>query len=448
MNTTKIAGSLPRAADGTSASATAGAVRRGLAGVALVAAWCAAGPALDLPSPIDAAYAQKKDDKKPPKLSAEVVKSLKPAQEAIQKGDNDTGIQLATTSLEVAKTPYEQEMSLRILMAGYAGKKDFANYAATVEKLLTLNPESITPEERSRYFKQLSQINFQNKDYAKVQQWATKWAENGGGADAYQILAASYLVQKDCKNGIGPLEKSIEGKVPDESQLKQLNFCYYQNGDKDKRTGVMEALATRFPKRDYYIDLINLYQDAGADNRVMLSLFRLGLDRDWLTRESEFLEFSEMALEVGSPAEAEKVTQAATAKGTLTAGDRANRAKQQAKQLAAEDRKQIAALDKEAKAGKNGEADVKVGLAYLGMGENQKAIDAITRGLQADRVAKVKRVDDANMMLGIAYSRLGNKAEAAKAFEAAAKDPRMTKAANLWIKLQTQDAPAPAATTG
>ena len=39
---------------------------------------------------------------------------------------------------------------------------------------------------------------------------------------------------------------------------------------------------------------------------------------------------------------------------------------------------------------------------------------------------------------------LGNKAEAAKAFQEAAKDPRMAKAANLWLKLQTQAAPAQA----
>jgi hypothetical protein len=41
-------------------------------------------------------------------------------------------------------------------------------------------------------------------------------AESGGGAEAYEILAASYLVQKDCKNGIGPLEKSVDGREPTE----------------------------------------------------------------------------------------------------------------------------------------------------------------------------------------------------------------------------------------
>ncbi len=419
------------------------AVHRALAGALLVGAWTAAAPVLQLPSPVGVAQAQKA-----PKLSNNVIKSLKPAQDAIQAGNNDEGIALAEKALAESKTPYDQEMSLRIKMAGHAGKKDFAGYAATVEKLLELNPESITPEERARFYKQLAQINFQNKDYAKVQQWAAKWAESGGGAEAYEILAASFLIQKDCKNGIGPLEKSIEGKDPNEQQLRQLNFCYFQNGDKAKRAAVMEQLATKYPKRDYFIDLMNLYQDDGADNRAMLNFYRLGLERDWLARESEFLEYADMALEAGAPAEAQAAYEAGVKKGAVTGGERANRIKTQSKQLTAEDRKMIAGLDKEAKAGKNGEADVKVGLAYLGLGDFQKAVDATKRGLEPDRVGKVKRVDDAWMQLGIAYTELGNKAEAAKAFQQAAKDPRMAKAADLWLKLQASDAaaaPAPEA---
>jgi tetratricopeptide (TPR) repeat protein len=414
-------------------------LRHGLAGAALLAAWSFAGPALDVPSPVGAAHAQK-DSKKAPRLSNEVIKFLKPAQDQIQQGQHDAGIESAKQALAVAKTPYEQEMALRIMMSGYAGQKDFAGYAEALEQLLDMNPESITPDERSRFYKQLAQINYQNKDYAKVQKYSQLWADAGGGAEAYQILAASYLIQKDCKNGIGPLEKSMEGVEPDENQLKQLNFCYFQNGDKEKRAAVMETLATRHPKRDYFIDLLNMYQDASADNRAILNFYRLGLERDWLARESEFLEYADMALEAGAPAEALASYQAGAKKGVVTGGDRANRIKTQATQLTAEDKKMIAGLDKEAKAGKNGDADVKVGLAYLGLGEYQKAVDATLRGLQEDRIGKVKRVDDAWMQLGIAYTELGNTAEAVKAFQEAAKDPRMAKAAEIWMKLQAAEA--------
>lgn len=434
----KHANSQSLRAGSTSATLLCNAVRRGLIGATLVAAYAVASVAVDLPAPVSAVHAQDKDkDKKAPKVSSAVVKKLKPAQEAIQKGDYDAGIQLAKEALEVAETPYDKEVSLRTLMAGHGNKKDFAAYAATLEQLLELNPETLQPDERMRFQKQLAQINFQEKNYEKAQKYAEQWVQSGGGAEANEVLAASFLVRKDCQNGIGPLEKSLEGKEPTENQLRQLNFCYYTLGDKAKRESTMQALLYRFPKREYFIDLMNMYQEQDADSRAVLAMYRLGLEKDWLTRESEYMEYADMALEAGSPAEAQKVYEAAVAKNVVTKGERSERIRTQSRQLAAEDKKTVASLDKEARAGKNGEADVKVGLAYLGLGDNQKAMEAIQRGLQPERASRVKRVDDAQMMLGLAQLRLGNKAEAAKAFEAAKADPRMAKAADLWLKLTT-----------
>jgi hypothetical protein len=84
---------------------------------------------------------------------------------------------------------------------------------------------------------------------------------------------------------------------------------------------------------------------------------------------------------------------------------------------------------------------VKLGAAYLSYGENDKAIEAINRG-----VAKggVKNPDEAGLLLGMAYLRANNKAEAAKAFQTVTKDPAMARIAKLWM-LNTSGATAPAA---
>ena len=74
-------------------------------------------------------------------------------------------------------------------------------------------------------------------------------------------------------------------------------------------------------------------------------------------------------------------------------------------------------LDKQdaaARAKPTGEADVKLGAAYLSYGENDKAIEALQRGIGK---GGVKNPDEAGLLLGIAYLRANNKAEAAKAFQ-------------------------------
>ena len=196
-------------------------------------------------------------------------------------------------------------------------------------------------------------------------------------------------------------------------------------------------LVKQFMKHDYIYDLLQIYDEQKIDMRAKLDILRLEFAKDWLTRESEFTEMAEDAIDIGSPTEALTVLNRGIERGAvklISPTDHPSKMLATAKLQAAEDKRQVAALDREAQAGKNGEADVKVGLVYLAQGDNQKAVDSITRGLSPERVGRVKRVDDANMMLGIAYARLGKADEAKKAFAAAQADPRMANAATIWIE--------------
>jgi len=373
-------------------------------------------------------------DPKPPSISPEVAKFLKPAQDAIQKKDFDTGIAKAREGLAVATKPYDREVALKLLGAAGGGKGDYDIYAEAWEQLVTI--DSVPADEKFRAYRALSQIFGKNGNYDKAVPYAKKWIDAGGGSEAYGFLSTLYLIQKDCANGVAALEKAIEGREPTETELKREYQCYVQLGQKDKQIAAIEALEARFLTREYLISLMAAYESQGADPHSMMNLYRLAFDQDFLTRESEFVEYADMALEAGSPAEALKVLETGIAKNAVklvAATDRNSRMLKQAKDLTAEDKKLIASLDKEARAGSSGEADVKVGLAYLGLGEYEKAVESIERGLKPERVAKVKRLDDAHMNLGVAYYKLGKKDEAAKAFTAAQADARMTRAAKVWL---------------
>jgi hypothetical protein len=389
--------------------------------------WLAAGAV------VLAAPAAHGEDKKQT-VSADVAKKLKPAQEALQKNDFDTGMALAKEGLAVATKPYDKEMALRMMLFAAGKKQDFPTYAELLEQLNQL--DTVPAEEKAKSYKPLAQIYAQQRNYEKATQYATQWATSGGGSEAYSMLATIYLVQKNCKDGVVALEQAVAGREASENELKQQNYCYYQLGDKPKRLAVMEQLVARFLKREYLSDLMLIYQEQNTDERAMLNLYRFEFDKDFMTRESEFVDYTQMALDVGAPAEALTILTRGLEKGAvkiISPTDRNSRMLGQAKAQAAEDKKQIAQLDKEARSGKSGEADVKVGLAYLGLGEYQKAVESIERGLTPERSAKVKRVDDAHMMLGIAYIKLGKKDEATKAFTAAKADPRMARAATVWL---------------
>lgn len=391
------------------------------------------GAALTVTLAAGAAFA--KDEKKPEQLSPKVLEKLKPAKEALDKGDGDKCVSLSKEAVDLAKTPYDKVQSLMYVRACYGKMQDIPHYIEITEQLVGL--EGYPTDELGRSYKNLTQYYTGNKDYEKGLGYAQKWQANGGGAEADTLVWQLYILQHDCQHGVAALEKAVAGREPTEQELRQENACYYELKDGPKRQAVMEELVKRFMKHDYIYDLLQIYEEQKIDTKAKLNIWRLEFWKQYQTRESEFTEFTEELLDAGSPTEALAVLNRGLEMKAVTmiaASDRPSRLLAQAKQQAAEDKRQIAALDKEAAAGKSGEADVKVGLVYLGLGENQKAIDAITRGLSPERVGKVKRPDDANMMLGIANAKLGNKDAAVAAFKVAQADPRMAKAATIWLE--------------
>jgi tetratricopeptide (TPR) repeat protein len=113
-----------------------------------------------------------------------------------------------------------------------------------------------------------------------------------------------------------------------------------------------------------------------------------------------------------------------------TSGDKAKSQQllDETKQRAAADQKSLPQFEKEAMASKQGEADVKLGEAYLSYDQSAKAIEAIQRGIAK---GGVKEPDDAQLSLGRAYLAAGNVPEATKAFGQVKAQPDQL-IASLW----------------
>jgi len=373
---------------------------------------------------------------KKPELTAKCAKGYKPAFDAYQKNDLDNALTLATQGQEVCgDKPYDTQQILMLIRSIYSKQKNYPAMAETIEKINAM--DITTDADRVQTYGPMTQIYASQKQWDKAAEYGVKWANSGGGAQAYELMWKIYLNQGDCEHGLPWLEKAVADHEPAEAELLQLNRCYYKLEKKAERKAVMEQLVRRFMKHDNVNDLLAIYEEEKIDPRAKLNLRRLEFLKNYMTRESEYVDYSDAALDVGSPNEALTVLTQGQQQGIvkfIAATDHNSRMLAQAKTQSADDKKQVAALDREAQAGKNGEADVKVGLVYLGLGDYQKAVDAISRGLSADRVARVKRVDDANMMLGIANWKLGKVDEAKAAFTAAKADPRMANAARVWIE--------------
>jgi tetratricopeptide (TPR) repeat protein len=331
----------------------------------------------------------------------------------------------------VAKTAYEKQAALKLMVAVSGASGNYADLSDALEGLLAT--DGVSAAEKVTFHKTLAQAYGQLKRVDKsIAEWKEYIKASGGTPADWDNLANLYGATKDCPNALQALEKAKAGKAANESQLKIEQSCYYKK-DNDKYLAVTEEMVHRFPSKLSYTQVLGAYQDKKLDELAMLAVLRYGFEHDYLDDEAYFLKYADYALDVGATAEAQKVIEKGLAKKVVKAGDKSDRLLKQAKDRAAEDAKTLSQADAEARAGKNGESDAHLGLRYYNVGQYDKAVEALNRALSADRVARIKRPDDAKMVLGIAYSKLKKKAEADKAFNDAKSDPRMTAAARLWL---------------
>jgi TolA-binding protein len=141
---------------------------------------------------------------------------------------------------------------------------------------------------------------------------------------------------------------------------------------------------------------------------------------------------AQLALEAGSAGEAQTVLQKGFDKGVFTdklTKDRNQRLLENAKKVAASDQASLPKQEKEADAAPNGTKNVGVGLAYLGYGQYDKAVDELSKGLSK---GGVKNDAQARLLLGIAQLKGGHKDDAVKTFKAVKGDPTLERLASLW----------------
>ncbi len=365
--------------------------------------------------------------------SAEFFEKFNPGQQAYQKKDFATALKAGKDARAVAKSAFEKKTALTLI---YVASAQLRNYPEAIEAAEALvSTDGVSSNEKLSYHKGLAQMYGATNHFDKaILAYKQYLAGAAGTPQDYSALAQYYFGAKDCPNSLASIDKALGGgRTADEDQLKIQMRCYFQAHSEDKLLAASEDALKRFPKKDYYTQVLRVYQDRKTDDLAMAELLRYGFVKGYLEDEADYVKLADRGLDVGTTAEAQKVLETGIQKKQVKSADKVDRLLKQAKDRAAEDAKTVGQMDAEARAGKNGETDVRLGYRYYSMGQFDKAAEALSRGLGPERVARVKRPDDASMILGITYLKLNKKADAEKAFKFALADPRMTPAAKMWL---------------
>jgi len=398
---------------------------------ALLGAVVAAGAVL---APATSAFAQEKQ----PKNSAALAKPLSEANAALKAHNYSDAIAKLKAAEGIAgKTPADQYIIDEMLSFAYIKTQNYPEAAKAMEAKLD---SGMTPQaEQPTLIKQLATINYQNKNYDKAIDFGNRAIKGGFADDQIKtIVGQSYYLKGDWKNTLKFEEDIVNnqikaGQTPTNESLSLIYSACTKLQDEACQTRAVEKMVTYYPKPDTWAQLLySIRKDTSGNEADLFQTYRLMLDTDVLKDPSDYTEMAELALDAGSPGDAQSVLEKAQSRNVFTdqrSKDRAQRLLDSAKKRATADQAGLPKLEKEADASSTGDKNIAVGRAYLGYGQYDKAVDQLSKGLGK---SGVKNEADARLTLGIAQLKAGHKDDAIKTFKAVKGEPALERLANLW----------------
>ena len=254
-------------------------------------------------------------------------------------------------------------------------------------------------------------------------------------ANAYVLLSQGYYQTKQYDLALENVEIAIkmyedEGKLPKEQWYNLARFLYFDRGDVDNALATLQILLKYYPKKQYWVQASHLYGEKKDDAR-QLAMMETAYEQGMLDKSTDLVTMAYLYLNAEVPYPAARVMEKGFADGIVEDKSKNYELTGNAWRQAQETKKSIPMMEKAAAKSEEGELYARLGNVYLDGDQNEKAVEAVRKGLAK---GGVKRPDQARLVLGMAYFNLGDYEEARKAFRAAAKDDRSKRYAQQWLK--------------
>ena len=298
----------------------------------------------------------------------------------------------------------------------------------------------LSEADRAKHAASLASLYYRNRDFANAAKWADQALKaNPGDATMRSLMIQSYYqagdlhaASREALEDVQAAEKA--GRAPPEDRLQLLANVASKGGDRAAYVQALERLVAYYPKREYWADLLRRIESKpGFSNRLTLDVYRLRLATKTLDTANDYSEAAQLALQQGQAAEAKKILDEGFAAGVLGKGAEADRQKRLltlASQRAADAPKDLATA--EAEGAEDPNALVRIGMAYTGLGQYDKGIALMQKGLGKPGL---KNPEDARLHLGIAYLRAGNRTKAVETLRAVKGTDGAADLARLWTKV-------------
>ncbi len=369
-------------------------------------------------------------------MRPEVGRPLQAAQELIKAGKyREALVKVHDADAVSGKTPAESLTVERMRLAAASGAGD----ADTAARSFEIVGSSIAGPDKLRMIESIAGTYYRAKDYAKANQWYQRYFREGGTSAANRtLMIQTQYLSGDLAGATRELTAEIQaaersGAVPAEDRINLLMNAAVRQHDVNGETFALERLVTYYPKKEYWVTLLNrLQRKPSFSDRLTLDTYRLSLATGSMVAAADYSEMAQLALQAGSGAEAQQVVDKGFAAGILGTGpgaDRDKRLRDLINKRVAEAGKTAADDEKQAMSAKDGNELVTIGFNQVFAGQKAKGLQLMQQGIAK---GGLKRPDDAKLHLGIAQLMAGESAKAQATFRTVGGNDGTVDMARLW----------------
>ena len=373
-------------------------------------------------------------------VRAEIGKPLQQAGEFLRAGKAKEALAKVREADAVAgKTAAEQLTIDRMKAAAAQRAGDMATAIQALESVYGKSGGA----EQGQIAEQLASAFAQQRNNAKAGEWLAKAVQAGNNSASVKQLQ-SYLqsasgdyaaIARDAGGAVAAAEQA--GRRPEEGDLLRLADAQQRTGNMNGYIATLEKLLFSYPKKDYWNAYLGrLPRKPGFGDRFALDVLRLRLASGTLSKADDYMELAQLSMQAGMPSEALRVTEQGFKNGVLGTGPEAGR-HQRLRDLATKEagelKAKIAGLASEAESFKEGDGLIKVGYSYVSLGEVDKGIELIQKGLAK---GNLKHPEDGKLRLGMAQLQSGKgKAAAVQTLRSVKGNDGAADIARMWIAL-------------
>ena len=302
-----------------------------------------------------------------------------------------------------------------------------------------------TPQaDKAKYLYRRGALAFNGGQYPVAIQYFTQ-AKQAGYVDPNldALIVKAKLQSGNTAEGLAELNAQMkQQEAAGQKPTEQFYRFAISNALKSKNsalgTDLLQRWVRAYPTAKNWRDALFVYgmqrdSIAQLDANQQIDVFRLMSQTNSLADQYDYAQYAQLAYKRGLPSEAQTAVKAGQASGKLAAGNKMATDLLTDAGTAIRAEGSLSSTEAKAKASANGKLAAQTADAYLGQGNNSKAVELYTAALAKGGVNN----DEVNLHLGIAQARTGDKAAAMTSFDKVQAQP-LAAIAGFWkVALET-----------